>query len=327
MGRFPPWRRRRRWESSSCSTGATDIRCRRSGKRPCHRAGCRRPPVSDPADLVGMPSGLEKTDMWGATPVDQLWCRIQFHHCRYDGRFTPPSLGGNISYPAWRRGGLARHLDRLGPLTADRRCQLHPVHGRADDAGGGDPARLAATLERLGWRPTLSQAEGVRGRARIWHALRCGCPALVRPVRRPLPRPALGKPVAIDLLDGRTSTWERPLGTTRDTGRFNTRLDLPLPTGIFNIGGTVAAAGGVIFIAATADQHLRAFDEKTGGKLWETRLPAGGRGVPLADRQGRRRTDRGGRSRSATPRYWTSSVSRRACWRSRPRRCGATAPR
>ncbi len=37
----------------------------------------------------------------GATPLDQLWCRIQFRQSRYDGPFLPPSQQGNIAYPAF----------------------------------------------------------------------------------------------------------------------------------------------------------------------------------------------------------------------------------
>lgn len=33
-------------------------------------------------------------DMWGLTPLDQLWCRVEFKKMRYDGHFTPPMRGG-----------------------------------------------------------------------------------------------------------------------------------------------------------------------------------------------------------------------------------------
>jgi quinoprotein glucose dehydrogenase len=34
-------------------------------------------------------------------------------------------------------------------------------------------------------------------------------------------------------------------------------------------------------MGATADDYLRAFDEKTGRELWRTRLPAGGQATPV----------------------------------------------
>ena len=39
-------------------------------------------------------------------------------------------------------------------------------------------------------------------------------------------------------------------------------------------------AGGLVFIAATKDEMLRAFDQKTGKVLWQTKLPAAGYATP-----------------------------------------------
>lgn len=51
-------------------------------------------------------------------------------------------------------------------------------------------------------------------------------------------------------------------------------------TGAKNFGGPVLTAGGVIFIAATPDEKIRAFDKYTGKVLWEYKLPAGGYATP-----------------------------------------------
>ena len=51
-------------------------------------------------------------------------------------------------------------------------------------------------------------------------------------------------------------------------------------TGAKNFGGPVLTAGGVIFIAATPDAKMRAFDKYTGRVLWEHALPAGGYATP-----------------------------------------------
>ena len=37
--------------------------------------------------------------MWGATPIDQLWCRIEYRRLNYSGLFTPPSLDKSLIYP------------------------------------------------------------------------------------------------------------------------------------------------------------------------------------------------------------------------------------
>ena len=52
-------------------------------------------------------------------------------------------------------------------------------------------------------------------------------------------------------------------------------------TGSFNKGGSVATAGGLLFIGATPDKRFHAFESKTGKLLWETMLPAPGEANPI----------------------------------------------
>jgi quinoprotein glucose dehydrogenase len=51
-------------------------------------------------------------------------------------------------------------------------------------------------------------------------------------------------------------------------------------TGTESIGGTIVTAGGLVFIAATKDERMHAFDKQTGKLLWEYTLPAGGYATP-----------------------------------------------
>jgi quinoprotein glucose dehydrogenase len=51
---------------------------------------------------------------------------------------------------------------------------------------------------------------------------------------------------------------------------------------VFNIGGSVTTRGGLVFIGATIDAYLRAFDVETGDELWKGRLPAGGQSNPMS---------------------------------------------
>jgi len=52
-------------------------------------------------------------------------------------------------------------------------------------------------------------------------------------------------------------------------------------TGTLNLGGSIATAGGVVFIGATNDSRFRAFDSRTGKLLWETKLEASGHTSPI----------------------------------------------
>jgi quinoprotein glucose dehydrogenase len=90
----------------------------------------------------------------------------------------------------------------------------------------------------------------------------------------PALRPPWGTLNAIDLNTGEF-LWQKTLGEIPAL----TAQGLP-PTGVENYGGPVVTAGGVLFIAATKDEMMRAFDAKTGEKLWEAPLPAGGYATP-----------------------------------------------
>ncbi len=51
-----------------------------------------------------------------------------------------------------------------------------------------------------------------------------------------------------------------------------------------NLGGSVSTAGGLVFIAATTDKYIRAFDADSGEELWRHRLPYTGNSTPMSFR-------------------------------------------
>jgi glucose dehydrogenase len=56
-------------------------------------------PTQPVSELSFNPPPLRERDMWGATLLDQMVCRISFHGYRYEGRYTPPTLNGSLVYP------------------------------------------------------------------------------------------------------------------------------------------------------------------------------------------------------------------------------------
>ncbi len=86
--------------------------------------------------------------------------------------------------------------------------------------------------------------------------------------------PPWGTLTAIDLSTGE-QRWQVVLGEYPEL----TAEGIP-PTGTENYGGPIVTAGGLVFIAATKDAKLRAFDRDTGRVLWEAELPAPGFATP-----------------------------------------------
>jgi quinoprotein glucose dehydrogenase len=70
--------------------------------------------------------------------------------------------------------------------------------------------------------------------------------------------------------------WRKPLGSYDELEAQGLKN-----TGAPNIGGSIATAGGLVFIAATTDSKFRAFDSRTGEELWVTKLDASGTTVPM----------------------------------------------
>src|SRR6185295_4782910 len=86
--------------------------------------------------------------------------------------------------------------------------------------------------------------------------------------------PPWGTLNALDLVTG-DLLWKVPLGEYPQLVAKGIRH-----TGSLNFGGAIATAGGLIFVAATADEKIRAFEKATGRVLWEYQLPAGGYATP-----------------------------------------------
>lgn len=222
------------------------------------------------------PPDLKESDMWGASPLDQLWCRVQFKSHHYEGLFTPQSEQGSIIYPSsfgtidW--GGVAVDPERQIMLVNTSRLPYI------------DKLIPREKVNEMGVRPLGAKA-GKAKPAKMHYAVFAqeGTPFGIQtipffsPLGLPCHRPPWGELAAVDLKT-RKLLWKQPFGTTGD----HAPLGMALPMGVFNLGGAVVTRGGVAFIAAAIDHRLRAFDIETGKLLWQTRLPAGGQANPMS---------------------------------------------
>jgi quinoprotein glucose dehydrogenase len=90
----------------------------------------------------------------------------------------------------------------------------------------------------------------------------------------PAVKPPWGQLTAVNLNTGKI-VWQKVLGEYKEL----TAKGIP-QTGADNYGGAVVTKGGLVFIAATKDERIRAFDKSTGKLLWEAELPACGFATP-----------------------------------------------
>jgi quinoprotein glucose dehydrogenase len=238
-------------------------------------------PQSDVADnwtsptqpfTTGFPSlagpKLREQDMWGLTPLDELWCRIRFKQARYEGPFTPTeTTRETVFYP-----GTAGGID-WGSVSVDAERGLVAVN-----------ALRFANFGRLVPRQEASEKGGGGGGVVTFPM--AGAPYVFRqtlfmsPLHVPCQSPPYGTIAVLDL-NTRKLVWSKSLGTAAQSGPFNIPSKLPIRMGVPNMGGSIATAGGLVFIAAAQDRMLRAYDIGNGRELWHAQLPAVAAATPM----------------------------------------------
>lgn len=228
---------------------------------------------------TGLPSfeGVEPSEktMWGVTPLDHAYCRVKFLQARYEGTMTPIGVEQpTITWPGFL-GGI-----NWGSVSIDPARQLMLVNSTHVMMYNRLVERAVADEKGV----TPITADG--GKSVGLYASQTGTPyaALIKPFlsffAAPCQQPPYGLMSAVDLSSGRL-LWQKPLGTSRDSGPLLLRSFLPLPIGVPNLGGSLTTASGLTFIAATQEKMIRAFDNRTGEKVWQARLPAGGHATPM----------------------------------------------
>ena len=230
---------------------------------------------------------LTEADMWGMSPIDQLWCRIQFRQSAYDGIYQPPTTDRHwIQYPGYNGGsdwgGIAIDPER-GIIVANYNDM--PNHNRLIPREEADAAGLLPIYDASGGEETpLGEAGPQIGAP---YAIQVNAGWRVAATGLLCKQPPYGGIRAIELATGRT-LWDRPFGTARRNGPFGLPSYLPFDIGTPNNGGSVITASGLVFIAAATDDLFRAIDIESGETLWSVVLPAGGQSNPFAFEAGGR---------------------------------------
>jgi len=221
-------------------------------------------PTQARSDLNLLGPDLTEQAMWGASPFDQMLCRIQFRELRYEGQYTPPSVQGSLVYP----GNVG--VFNWGSVSVDPVRQLLFT----------SPNYMAFVSKMV---PRAEVAEGSKRESETSGVQpNTGAPYAVTmhpfmsPLGVPCQAPAWGYVAGIDLLSNKV-VWKHKNGTSRDSSP----IPIGLPIGVPSMGGSIVTASGLGFLSGTLDQYLRAYDVNTGKELWKSRLPAGGQATPM----------------------------------------------
>ncbi|WP_088922126.1 membrane-bound PQQ-dependent dehydrogenase, glucose/quinate/shikimate family [Granulosicoccus antarcticus] len=222
-------------------------------------------PTQPVSGLSFTPEPLQSKDMWGATLLDQMMCRIQFQSLRYEGRYTPPSEQGTLVYPGnfgvFNWGGVA--------VDPERQVMF------------GMPLYLAFTSKLVAKQDDKSPSgetnqgeQGLNENAGADYAVALS--PFLSPLGIPCQQPPWGYVAGADLRTGKIH-WKHKNGTIEDM----TPLPLKVEMGVPGIGGPIITRGGVAFLAASVDDYFRAYRVTDGEQLWEQRIPAGGQATPM----------------------------------------------
>ncbi|HEX7137685.1 MAG TPA: pyrroloquinoline quinone-dependent dehydrogenase, partial [Vicinamibacterales bacterium] len=222
------------------------------------------------------PHRLTIDQVWGLTDADRAACRSAIEGLRNEGIFTPPSVRGTLVLPSsiggahW--GGVA-----IDPV---RQIAVVPVN------------RIAAVVQlipREGFDFQKTKAAEQRLGEEYEYNFMRGTPYIMRrrmllsPSKLPCTPPPFGTLVAIDLKTG-GRLWEVPLGSMAPLMPAELRGKIQPEWGSPNLGGPITTAGGVVFIGASLDRRLHAFDIENGRELWTGDLPQSGKATPMTYR-------------------------------------------
>ena len=205
------------------------------------------------------PQEVKASDIFGATAEDLKACQTMFQKYRNDGIFTPPSIQGSLHVPGsiggmhW--GGAAWDpVNRLIIAPVNRRVHVIRLIPRSEF---WYERRQHPNIE-------ITEQEGAPfAMSREFFNAPSGIPCT---------RPPWGELVAVSPDKG-TIEWHVPLG------------ELPMKgasvAGLPNLGGPAVTGTGLVFIGASIDPHIRAFETRTGRMLWKGDLPTAARATPL----------------------------------------------
>jgi len=227
---------------------------------------------TQPFPVLPAPLGIQsisESDAWGLTESDKEEAVKRIRRFRNNGIYTPPSVEGTLVTPGnvggihW--GGMCYDGNTGSMIT---NINLLPAiirmipREKIDELRKEDKDLMRAEIGQQKGTPYIMTRD---------YLFKVGAEGFVMQSK-----PPWGTLLSIDLNDGKKK-WEVPLGFMLDPAKYPEAKKW----GSLNFGGAITTAGNLVFVAASRDNYLRAFNSKTGELLWEYLLPAGGQATPM----------------------------------------------
>ncbi len=200
-------------------------------------------------------SSMSAADLTTVTPESHSYCADLYATLSNRGRYTPFDLTPTLVFPGTLGGAT------WSGVSFDPERKL--IFVNANEAG----AIGQLTKQPDGSPNAFTRTSPLGGYARFWDTNHWPCQ-----------QPPWGTLSAINVDTGETA-WKVPLGTVDELEKRGIHN-----TGTTNIGGSIATAGGLVFIGAASDERFRAFDASTGKELWTAKIDASAYATPITYR-------------------------------------------
>ena len=237
-----------------------------SSEVPLERAAKTQPFPLKPPPLSRM--AFAAPDVARVTPELEAACRKLIDGVQLGGPYLPPGYNRlRVQFPGNHGGvnwGGTSFNPQLGYLfiNSNELGQMSGLKDRGANAAG--PAQPNGQGNRV---DPDGPYEGVAGGGRF--SIRGADPQQLL-----CQQPPWGQLTAVDVNTGEFA-WRVPLGITESLPPDKQRTGRP------GNGGTIATAGGLVFVGATDDGRFRAFEAKTGKELWTFQLPGAAQATPM----------------------------------------------